>query len=72
MEATAYMHAKAICHRDIKPQNILVNADLSMVKMIDFNVSKCFRDALGLKKMYTHTGTIAYSAPELLSGEEYT
>ena len=66
------MHEKGICHRDIKPQNILVSNDLSMVKIIDFNVSKCFRDEFGVRKMRTHTGTIEYSAPELLAGEEYT
>jgi len=65
--AVSYMHAHKICHRDIKPENIIVN-DLSL-KIVDFNVSKNFESIL---KMNTHTGTLAFSAPELLCGEQYS
>lgn len=30
------MHSKGYCHRDIKPWNILLNDDLTMLKVIDF------------------------------------
>ena len=66
--AIAYLHSKGICHRDIKPQNIMLEPDELKVKVVDFNVSK--RVSL-TAKMTTHTGTIAYSAPEMLASEEY-
>ncbi len=74
-EAVAYMHVKGVAHRDLKPQNILIDdsgRDGLTVKITDFNVSKVFGSAAGIRKMETHTGTMSYSAPELLSGGEYT
>lgn len=69
------MHDHYICHRDLKPNNILCNQDGTEVKITDFNVSKfsdSYKDYSELKldkkiKMWTYTGTVAFSAPELLS-----
>jgi len=75
-----YLHIKGVCHRDIKPDNILVSKDGKIVKIVDFNVSK-FHDneshkytALSNKnyKMWTNTGTLAFCAPEVFSDTEYT
>ena len=72
LAALAYMHSKGVCHRDIKPDNVLFIDDFQTIKIVDFNVSKCFTDPANLRKMTTHTGTVAFSAPEQLSGVEYT
>ena len=38
--AVCYLHAEGICHRDLKPDNILLSNDLQHVKIIDFEISK--------------------------------
>lgn len=35
----AYVHNKNICHRDIKPQNLLVNPETGVLKICDFGRS---------------------------------
>ena len=66
------MHSKGICHRDLKPRNILLTSNEMHAKITDFNVSKCFKRSNGeIIKMSTHTGTIAFCAPEVLSHGEY-
>lgn len=69
LHAIDYIHRNGICHRDIKPENIIVIPETLEVKLADFNVSKDFTQ---VKVMNTHTGTVAFSAPEMLFKEEYT
>ena len=38
--ALAYIHALGICHRDIKPQNMLVDPDTHELKICDFGSAK--------------------------------
>ena len=40
LRALAYIHARNICHRDIKPQNVLVNAVNGECKLCDFGSAK--------------------------------
>jgi len=61
-------HQSGIIHRDIKPQNILINKD-GVVKILDFGVAKLTRDS-GLTKEFTTIGTPHYMAPEHLMKKE--
>ena len=55
-----------VAHRDIKPDNILVDNDLT-VKICDFGVSEDFGDADD--KTTQRVGTVAFQSPELLNGK---
>jgi len=78
--AIQYLHSSGVCHRDLKPNNILASNDGKIVKVTDFNVSKFIdkskKQYTGLSKenykMWTYTGTIAFTAPEVLADTEYT
>ena len=37
-----YMHNTNVCHRDLKPDNLIVNTIDFKIKLIDFNVSTKF------------------------------
>jgi serine/threonine protein kinase len=69
--AFAYMHAKGWLHRDIKPDNMLVNA-LGELRVIDFaiaqRISTGFLTRLFRRKS-TPQGTRSYMSPEQIRGE---
>ena len=59
----AHIHSRNILHRDIKLDNILLDAD-GGVKICDFGVSKIIDKAVVI---YDQCGTPAYIAPEIIS-----
>ncbi len=66
-----YMHSKGVCHRDIKPDNIMINEQEKKIKIIDFGISK--KMIVRKQKIYmlTITGTLFYRAPEMFTGGGY-
>jgi len=63
--ALAHIHALGICHRDIKPQNLLVNPENQQLKLCDFGSAKA------LVKGEPNVAYICsryYRAPELIFG----
>ncbi|KAL7750632.1 MAP microtubule affinity-regulating kinase 1 [Sorochytrium milnesiophthora] len=67
VETVAYFHDKGIVHRDLKPENMLLSAD-GVIKIIDYG----FVNVQTSEKMLTtFCGSMAYAAPEMLSGEQY-
>ena len=58
-----YLHDKDVLHRDVKPENILIDYN-GNCKLCDFNVTKTLKD--GFAK--TQVGTPLYTAPEVYTG----
>src|SRR5271169_2461676 len=67
-EALHEAHAKGIVHRDIKADNIMVNAK-NQIKVMDFGLAK-LKGSLKLTKTSSTVGTLAYMAPEQIQGGE--
>ncbi len=71
-EAVLYAHQNLVIHRDLKPGNILVQADGS-VKLLDFGIAKVFEDDES-ERFITRTGlrvmTPEYASPEQVRGQQ--
>jgi len=63
----AALHAVEIVHRDIKPTNILIRED-GTVMLLDFGVAR-FLDYTSLTEHGQFVGTLQYAAPEQLRNE---
>uniref|UniRef100_A0A4W3IU58 non-specific serine/threonine protein kinase n=1 Tax=Callorhinchus milii TaxID=7868 RepID=A0A4W3IU58_CALMI len=67
VSAVQYCHQKRIVHRDLKAENLLLDADMN-IKIADFGFSNEF--TIG-NKLDTFCGSPPYAAPELFQGKKY-
>uniref|UniRef100_A0A8B9SJC9 non-specific serine/threonine protein kinase n=1 Tax=Anas platyrhynchos TaxID=8839 RepID=A0A8B9SJC9_ANAPL len=68
VHAISYCHKLHVVHRDLKPENVVFFQEQGVVKLTDFGFSNRFQPG---KMLTTSCGSLAYSAPEILLGDEY-
>ncbi|CAL9091063.1 unnamed protein product [Musa acuminata var. zebrina] len=65
-KGVAHCHSHGVLHRDLKPQNLLVDKEKGILKIADLGLGRAFTIPL---KSYTHEiVTLWYRAPEVLLG----
>ncbi|CAL9754737.1 unnamed protein product [Musa acuminata subsp. burmannicoides] len=65
-KGVAHCHGHGVLHRDLKPQNLLVDKEKGILKIADLGLGRAFTIPL---KSYTHEiVTLWYRAPEVLLG----
>lgn len=70
LRSLAYLHASGTCHRDIKPQNLLVNTRTHVLKLCDFGSAKTLTPG---EASVAYICSRYYRAPELIFGAtDYT
>lgn len=65
LRSLAYIHSVGICHRDIKPQNLLLNPATGVLKLCDFGSAKIL---VAGEPNVSYICSRYYRAPELIFG----
>jgi len=65
LRSLAYIHSIGICHRDIKPQNLLLDPEAAIVKLCDFGSAKVLVKG---EPNVSYICSRYYRAPELIFG----
>jgi hypothetical protein len=74
-EAVGHAHAEGVCHRDLKPGNILIDPE-GMPRILDFGLARLFHE-VGAPSPTAPTqegqilGSLPYMAPEQLAGQSH-
>ncbi|XP_010933901.1 cell division control protein 2 homolog A isoform X3 [Elaeis guineensis] len=65
----AYCHSHRVLHRDLKPQNLLIDRRTNALKLADFGLARAFGIPV---RTFTHeVVTLWYRAPEILLGSRH-
>ena len=68
LSALEYAHRQSIVHRDVKPANLLIEAD-GRVKLTDFGVARIQDSSEATRTQGSMVGTLKYMSPEQVQGE---
>ena len=69
--ALDHAHGLGVIHRDVKPANLILEAD-GRVRLADFGIARTVDDAATITATGELVGTITYLAPEILDGDPAT
>lgn len=68
-DALAYAHSRGVVHRDVKPDNILIERDTGRAIVSDFGIARASEGETRLTLTGVAVGTPAYMSPEQALGE---
>jgi len=71
-EGLAALHAAGIVHRDLKPENILITDGDAEIRIADLGLARSAKHAPAFGSSGGFHGSLAYAAPELLTGRPAT
>ena len=67
IEGIEYLHKRNIVHRDVTPENLLLDFD-NTIKIVDFGLSNRY---INNELLLTACGSPCYAAPEMVAGKKY-
>ncbi|PWA69528.1 hypothetical protein CTI12_AA295090 [Artemisia annua] len=63
-----YCHSRRVLHRDLKPQNLLIDASKNVIKLADFGLARAFNIPVTI--LSHEAATLWYRPPEILLGSQ--
>jgi len=69
LSGIAYCHRNRVLHRDLKPQNLLINVEHGQLKLADFGLARAF--GIPVRSLTHEVVTLWYRSPDVLMGSKH-